>query len=237
MTKKDDNPIGLVIPIGILLIVLWFTKIVWIVIPIFVLLVVFIGSILEEKKIEQRTQDYDYWNSPVEGSRSSGYKPLDTSKSQRPIYKRREQKEEGIACGTLIPIIILLWLFLESNSWVFLIPLLFILSSLARSLSNRFRGSPKVQRELEQHDSRTVTEIADTMGVPEERVRRQIVREKRTGKSEIWFNPETGQRTPPPVRSIQSSPPAETACSYCGFSLKSEDRFCPYCGAPIMARE
>ncbi|MGV9103386.1 MAG: zinc ribbon domain-containing protein [Candidatus Thorarchaeota archaeon] len=25
------------------------------------------------------------------------------------------------------------------------------------------------------------------------------------------------------------------ACEYCGFKLKEDDRFCPYCGAPIKA--
>jgi hypothetical protein len=237
MPKADDSPLGLAIPIGILLIVLWFTGVVWILIPIFVLLLVFIGSVLEQKRIDQRSPKYDYWKSPDEEGRSSGYRPIEPSESQRPIYKRKEQKEEGVACGTVIPIVILLWLFLESGSWVFLIPFFFILASLAKSLSIRFRGSPDVKRQLERHDSRTVTEIADTTGVPEERVRRQIVREKRTGKSEIWFNPETGQTTPSPMRNIQPSKQIEKACSYCGFSLKSEDRFCPYCGAPIMAKD
>jgi hypothetical protein len=228
MTKSGDSPIGLLIPIGVLVIVMLAVGEPWLLVPIFILGVIFMSGAAQSRRIESREKDYDYWKAPEPGQYTSGYTPGPV----KPIYDQKKQKDQGITCGTLIPIIFVAWLFLETLSWVFLIPLIFLLTSLLETASKRGRGKSKVRDQLQRGDLRTVQDIADTTGMPEERVRQHIVEEKRGGHTDVWFDPSSGQVTQTPIRVVE---PTQTrvGCSYCGFALKPEDRFCPYCGAPI----
>ena len=220
----DDDPIGLIIPIGILLILLVWLRIVWLLIPIVVLLIVFVSSIAEGRKIKER----QYWTSPG----SDDYprtKPIE----EKSVYDRKKQKDEGITCGTFIPIIIIGWLFFETLSWVFLIPLFILAFSLFQRILKGMSGRAKVREEIERGQLKSIHDISSHIGMPEEQVRRHIVDEKRSGSSDLWFDSTTGQATQKPIATEEPTSTSRVGCTYCGFALKDVDRFCPFCGAPI----
>ncbi|MBD3406087.1 MAG: zinc-ribbon domain-containing protein [Candidatus Lokiarchaeota archaeon] len=236
--EKDETPedrfLGFAIPIGILFIVLLATGVIWLLIPIVILLLIFISNMYEERQMLSAQHNMDHWVAPGEETLSSGTRSSGASK--KPIFDRKKQKEEGITCGTFIPIVIIGWLYVVTTSWIFLIPLFVLLASLVGDLAKRTQTSSEVREKLERSEGQSIPEIADRTGVPEERVRRVIVEDKRRGESDIWFDPETGSRTSSPVSVVEPSASTRTGCVYCGFALKESDRFCPYCGAPIMAR-
>lgn len=228
MGNSDDNPWGLLIPIGVLLIVMIGFGEPWLMVPIFVLGIIFISGVAQSSRIQTRQRDYDHWKAPESGSMTSGYTP-EPSKS---IYDQKKQRDQGITCGTLIPIIFVGWLFLETFSWVFLIPLVFLFAALIETATKQGRGKTKVRDQLQRDELRTVQDIADSTGMTEDRVRQRIVADKRSGESDVWFDPSSGEMTQTPA---EETGPAQTkrGCPYCGFALKSEDRFCPFCGAPV----
>ncbi len=228
MGNRDDNPWGLLIPIGVLLIVMFGIGEPWLMVPIVVLGIIFIFGMAQNSRIRSRQRDYDHWKAPEPGSMTSGYTP----ESSKPIYDQKKQRDQGITCGTFIPIIFVGWLFLETYSWVFLIPLVFLIAALIETATKQGRGKSKVRDQLGREELRTVQDIADSTGMTEERVRQHIVTDKRRGESDVWFDPSSGEKTHTPAKDIE---PTRTkgGCPYCGFVLKSEDRFCPFCGAPV----
>ncbi|MFW9786155.1 MAG: zinc-ribbon domain-containing protein [Candidatus Thorarchaeota archaeon] len=228
MGDDNDNPWGLLIPIGVLLIVLFGTGEPWLLFPIFILGIIFASGVVQSNRIQARRQDYSHWKAPEPRSMTSGYTP-ETSK---PIYDQKKQRDQGITCGTLIPIIFVGWLFLETLSWFFLIPLGFLIASLIETATKQDRGKSKVRDQLQRKNIRSVQDIADTTGMTEERVRRHIVTEKRSGESDVWFDPSSGEMTHTQVQ-VEEPVKTKVGCLYCGFALRPEDRFCPYCGAPI----
>jgi hypothetical protein len=228
MTRTDDNPIGLLIPIGVLLILMVGIGEPWLLLPIFILTLIFISGVAESRRIRNREREYDYWRAPEAGTYTSGTLP----EPIKPIYDQKKQRDQGITCGTLIPIVIIGWLLLETRSWVFLIPLFFLFAALIEAGTKQGRGKSSVRHQLHQEDMRTVSDIADSTGMTEERVRQHIVTEKRKGETDVWFDPSSGEVTHTPIRVIEQTN-TRIGCTYCGFALKSEDRFCPYCGAPI----
>ena len=151
------------------------------------------------------------------------------------MYDKKKKYDEGITCGTFIPILFIGWLFLESQSWIFLIPLFFLFVSLFQRVILNIQGRSKVRQEITQDRHMTIHEISTSVGMPEERVRRHIVDDKRSGSSDVWFDPNTGQTASEPVAEVEPSASSSVGCVYCGFALRGEDRFCPYCGAPIRA--
>jgi len=234
--NDEDSPFGVLIPIAILVIVWVYTGVVWILIPVGILVIVFFSEAAERRHIESRRREIDHWKAPEPGSQTSGYVPERAPVDTKPIYDRKKRKDEGVAFGTLIPIFIIGWLYVYTNSWVFLIPLVVLVFSFLSSIGNSRRGSSEVRDEIQRGDARTIEEIADRTGMPEERVRRHIVRDKRSGTSDVWFDPSTGETVPSPIRVVEPEPSVSTlGCKYCGFALKSEDRFCPFCGAPVRA--
>ncbi len=233
--ENDDNPIGLIIPIVVLLLVLIFTQVVWILIPIIILLVVFIDGVAKSRQIKSQEETMKPISVDESGSYTSGKVPL-REEDTKPIYDKKKQKEDEITCGTFIPILIVLWLFFSSLSWIFLIPLFFLLVSLFQTILNRIRGREEVKEAITRGDAGTIQDIADSTGYPEERVRRHIVREKRSGTTDVWFDPNTGTMASRPVASPEVTS-TKKGCVYCGFALKDDDRFCPYCGAPIMVKD
>jgi hypothetical protein len=228
MGKKGESPWGLLIPIGVLLIVMFGIGEPWLMVPIVVLGIIFITGFVQSSRIQSRQREYDHWKSPEPGSMTSGYTP----EPSKPIYDQKKQRDQGITCGTFIPIIIVGWLFLETLSWVFLIPLFFLFVALIETATKQGRGKTKVRDQLQREDMRTVQDIADTTGMTEDRVRQHIVTDKRSGESDIWFDPSSGEVTQTPVK-VSEPTQTKTGCPYCGFALRSADRFCPYCGAPI----
>ena len=228
MRENNDSPWGLLIPIGVLLIVMFAVGEPWLLVPIFVLGIIFLSGTAQSSRIQSRQREYDHWKTPEPGSTTSGHIP----EPSKPIYDQKKQKDQGITCGTFIPIIIIGWLFLETLSWVFLIPLFFLFASLIETATKRDRGKTRVRDQLRREDTRTVQDIADRTGMTEDRVRQHIVTDKRRGDSDIWFDSSSGEVTHTPVR-VEDPAHTRTACPYCGFALKSEDRFCPYCGAPV----
>ncbi len=228
MTKTEESPIGLLIPIGVLLIVMLAIGEPWLLIPIFVLGVIFISGAAQSRRIRTRERDYDYWKAPEPGTYTSGYIP----EQNKPIYDQKKQKDQGITCGTFIPIIFVGWLFLQTMSWVFLIPLVFLIAGLIETATKPNRGKSRVRDQLGRENVRSVQDIADSTGMTEERVRQHIVTDKRSGQSDVWFNPSSGEVTHTPIRIVEPTQ-SKVGCTYCGFALKPEDRFCPYCGAPI----
>ncbi|MFW9974433.1 MAG: zinc ribbon domain-containing protein [Candidatus Thorarchaeota archaeon] len=230
MTKNDDNPMGLLIPIGVLFIVMVGIREPWLLVPIVILAMIFVSGVAQSRSIRAREREYDYWKAPEPGTYTSGAYPEPT----KPIYDQKKQKDQGITCGTLIPIIIVGWLYLNTLSWVFLIPLIFLFAALIETATKQNRGKTRVRDQLLNEEVRTVTDIADSTGMTEERVRQHIVTDKRSGQSDVWFDPSSGQVTHTPISVVEPTL-TKVGCTYCGFALKSEDRFCPYCGAPIKS--
>jgi len=233
---KTENPWGLLIPIGILVIIYLSSGVVWLLIPIVILTLVFFGGVSEERKIKTKRRRTELPRTTDPSAITFGHMPEKKYVQDRPIYDRKKQKEEGLALGTLIPIIIIGWLWLSSGlAWPFVIPLFVLVVVLLSNIVEHFKGQSRVRDELERSDAITIPEIASRVGVPEERVRRHIVREKRGGTSDVWFDSATGTTTSTPVRVEERTTMRGVGCLYCGFALKPEDRFCPFCGAPIRA--
>ncbi|PNX52579.1 MAG: hypothetical protein BV458_08865 [Thermoplasmata archaeon M9B2D] len=233
MTKESGMSFGLLIPIAVLFIVMFSIGERWLLLPIFILLIIFIGDVVQSNKIEKREQQFDYWKAPEPGTYSSGTIQDRPVTQTKPIYDQKKQKEQGITCGTLIPIIFIGWLYWESRSWVFLIPLFFLFVGLIENMSRSIRGKSKIREEMQRENVRTVSDISNRTGLPEERIRQRIVTEKRSGSTDVWFDPASGEITRSPVRVVDEPARASVGCLYCGFALKPEDRFCPFCGAPI----
>ncbi len=232
MVSNNECPIGLLIPIGVLLIVMFGIGEPWLLVPIFILAIILLSGRSQEQKIKSREREIDHWRAPESDTYSSGYTPEPIVEDTKPIYDQKKRKDEGITCGTFIPIIIIGWLYLQSTSWVFLIPLVFLLISLIKNISKQTRGKSQVREEL-LGEGGSVSEISDRTGLPEEKVRQHIVTEKRSGSSDVWFDPSSGEMTSSSIRVVDEPTEKEVGCTYCGFALKREDRFCPFCGAPI----
>ena len=231
--EKTENPWGLLIPIGILVIVYLSLRIDWLLIPIVILTLVFFGGVSEERKIKTKRRRTEVQRTTDSSTITSGHMP-EKYVQDRPIYDRKKQKEEGLALGTLVPIVIIGWLWFSSGlAWPFAIPLFVLIVVFLSNIVEHFKGQSGVRDELERGEATTIPEIASRLGVPEERVRRHIVREKRDGASDVWFDPATGTTTSTPVRAEEIATLRGVGCLYCGFALKPEDRFCPFCGAPI----
>ena len=96
-------------------------------------------------------------------------------------------------------------------------------------------GRAKVREEIERGQLKSVHDISSHIDMPEERVRRHIVYEKRSGSSDLWFDSATGEGTTKPIVTKEPAGTSRVGCTYCGFALKDPDRFCPFCGAPIRA--
>ncbi|NWF95012.1 MAG: zinc ribbon domain-containing protein [Candidatus Thorarchaeota archaeon] len=219
----DDKyvPWSLLIPIGVLMSVMLGTGVPWLLIPVFVLTSVLIFSLSAERKM-----------SSIAGRGHAG--PVGND-AYKPIYDQKRQKEEGVSCGILIPIGIMSWLFLVSGfSWPFLISLFVLVLVFLQGLVVSIRGRGEVVERLKTVRGARVDEIADSIGITPDRARQHIVHEKRRGAADVWFDPVTGESVPgkSPIAERASSD-SRTGCIYCGFALRSEDRFCPYCGAPI----
>jgi uncharacterized membrane protein len=233
---KIENPWALLIPIGILVIVYLALRVVWLLIPIVILILVFLGGVSEERKIMTKRRRTELSRTTDSSAITSGHMPEKKHVQDRPIYDRKKQKEQGLALGTLIPIAIIGWLWLSSGlAWPFAIPLFVLVVVFLSNIVEHFKGQSGVRDELERSKATTIPEIASRVGVPEERVRRHIVREKRDGDSDVWFDPATGITTSTPVRAEETTTVRGVGCLYCGFALKPEDRFCPFCAAPIRA--
>ena len=214
--SDEGSSIGLLIPIVVLVIVMFGIGERWLMVPIAILSIILVANLFTSRKIRSREEVAE----PV-------------IEDVKPIYDQKKQKDEGITCGTFIPIIILGWLYLQSSSWVFLIPLFILLVSLIGSLYNQGRGKSEVKEVLASDVRGSVSDISSRTGVPEEKVRQHIVREKRSGSADVWFDSSSGELTSTPIQSTEEPTKKKVGCSYCGFALKPEDRFCPFCGAPI----
>jgi len=235
MPKESGISFGLLIPIGVLFIVMFAIGERWLLVPIFILLLIFIGDSVQSNKIQKQQHQVDYWKAPEPGTYQSGIDPSHPHFEAKPIYDQRKQKEQGVTCGTLIPILFIGWLYWESRSWVFLIPLFFLFIGLGENLSKSMRGKSKIREEIQRENVRTVSDISNRTGLPEERIRQRIVTEKRSGSTDVWFDPSSGEITHTPQRVFDATIRSSVGCSYCGFALKPDDRFCPFCGAPIKA--
>lgn len=231
----NESSIGLLIPIVVLLIVMFGIGEPWLLVPIVILSIILLTSRLENQKIKSRERNIDHWRAPEHGIYSSGHTPEPIVDDTKPIYDQKKRKEEGVTCGTFIPIVIIGWLYLQTYSWVFLIPLVILVFALFETLYNQIRGKSEVREELRRDAGGSIREISDRTGLPEEKVRQHIVREKRSGSTEVWFDPSSGEMTAAPTRPVVESTEKRVGCTYCGFALKPADRFCPYCGAPIRA--
>ncbi len=235
MSKGEGISYGILIPIVVLFIVMISISERWLLIPIGILLIIFIADAFENNEIRKKRNEIDYWKAPESRTYSSGSIPDSRSIDRKPIYDQKKQKEQGVTCGTLIPILIIGWLFIVSSSWVFLIPLVCLIASLIDNLTKSERGSTRIREEMRDANVKTVSDISDKTGLTEERVREHIVTEKRSGSSDVWFDPSSGEMTHSPIRVVEPIAKTSIGCPYCGFALKSEDRFCPFCGAPIKA--
>ena len=237
MAKDGEISFGLLIPIAVLFIVMFSIGERWLLVPIGILLIIFVADTYENSRIKKRQEQIDYQRVPEPSMYSSGTNQEQQMPASKPIYDQKKQKEQGVNCGIFIPIFIIGWLYFESRSWVFLIPLFFLFVGLIENISQSVRGKSKVREEIRHENVRTVTDLSDRTGLTEEKIRQHIVTEKRSGSSDVWFNPSSGEITHGPIRytddETDESAKTTVGCPYCGFVLKSEDRFCPYCGAPI----
>ncbi len=232
--QDSDDQWGLVIPIGVLVVIYMITGVGWVFFPILILLCVLCGNVREDAIIQRREEEIDYWKAPEPGTYTSGYMPESTPYGAKPIYDRRKQKQQGTDFGLLIPIFILgtVWLF-TGVVWM-AIPILVLIILFFSSFSSRSKASAQVRDYMYKKDVESVQDIADKTGMSEERVRRYIVDQKRSGESAIWFDPSTGTKVASPTKEMPAEKTSR-ACPYCGFALKESDRFCPFCGAPIRA--
>ncbi|TFG31280.1 zinc ribbon domain-containing protein [Candidatus Thorarchaeota archaeon] len=235
MTKDRGISFGILIPIVVLVIVMLSSGERWLMIPITILFFIFIGDAYQNMKIRQKREQIDYWKAPDAGIHRFGSTTELQRTDRKPIYDQKKQKEQGVTCGTVIPIVIVGWLFLMSGSLVFMIPLLCLLASLIDNLTKSTRRTSIIKEEMRKENIRTVSDISSRTGLPEERVRESIVTEKRSGASNVWFDSESGEITRSPIKVIEPAEKLSIGCVYCGFALKPQDRFCPFCGAPIKA--
>ncbi|TFG26145.1 zinc ribbon domain-containing protein [Candidatus Thorarchaeota archaeon] len=233
--SENQSSIGLLIPIVVLLIVMFGTGVPWLLIPIIILSIILLSGRSEDRKIKKREQEIIHRKIPESGTYSSGYSPEPVVEEAKPIYDQKKRKEEGVTCGTFIPIIIIGWLYLQTYSWVFLIPLFILVVALFETLYNQFRGKSEVREELRKKPAGSISDISDRTGLPEQKVRQHIVTEKRSGSTDIWFDPSSGEMISAPNRTVDEPVDKKVGCTYCGFALKPDDRFCPFCGAPIRA--
>jgi hypothetical protein len=233
--SNNDCPIGLLIPIIVLLIVMFGVGEPWLLVPIIILSIILLSSRSEDQKIKSRQRQIVHRNIPEPGTYSSGHTPEPVVEDVKPIYDQKKRKEEGVTCGTFIPIIIIGWLYIQTRSWVFLIPLFILVITLLESLYNQVRGKSEVREELGKDAGGSVSDISNRTGIPEETVRQHIVREKRSGSTDVWFDPSSGELTSSPIHEVAEPTEKKVGCTYCGFALKPADRFCPFCGAPIRA--
>jgi hypothetical protein len=215
--SNDENSYGLLIPIVVLLIVMYGIGEPWLLVPIGILSLIFIANLFENQRIRSRRQTSE----PV-------------AEDIKPIYDQKKRKDEGVTCGSFIPIIILGWLYVQTRSWPFLIPLFVLTIVLIGTLYDQIRGKTEVREELDK-EVHSISDISDRTGLPEEKVRRHIVTEKRKGTTDIWFDASSGEITSAPIQDAKESTERKVGCAYCGFALKPHDRFCPFCGAPIRA--
>jgi hypothetical protein len=102
--------------------------------------------------------------------------------------------------------VILGWLFITSLSWVFLTPIFFLLWSFFESILKNMTGLGEVREEVQKGVIESIQDIANRTGMPEEKVRRHVVHEKRSGDSDIWFNPSTTRKASIPFTPDQQSP-------------------------------
>jgi hypothetical protein len=238
MSSSNDNDenemCGILIPIAILGIVMLVTDVIWLLIPIIVLFIVMIEERVQHWKIKSKKETIDYWHAPEPGTYSSGAAPEPRIYDDKPIYDRTKQKEQESAFGLLIPIGIISILWVSFGfAWWFLIPLVVLIFSFVSTLMKQTKGRTYVISELQSGDAHTIPEIASRAGVSEDKARKHIVTEKRSGSTDVWFDSSTGAATTTPAETVESSPDTRGACLYCGFELRRNDRFCPYCGAPI----
>ncbi|MBN2230035.1 MAG: zinc ribbon domain-containing protein [Candidatus Thorarchaeota archaeon] len=233
MAKNTGISYGLLIPIVVLFIVMFSIGERWLLFPIGVLLIIFIADTFENSRIEKKQEQVDYWKSPESKTHTSGTYQEPQVTLSKPIYDQKKQKEQGVNCGIFIPIFIIGWLYYESRSWVFLIPLFFLFIGLAENISQSMRGKSRVREQIKLENIGTVSDVSSRTGLTEEKVREHIVTEKRSGSTNVWFDPSSGEITHMPVRDVEEPVRTSVGCPYCGFALKSEDRFCPFCGAPI----
>jgi hypothetical protein len=232
--SRADSAWPLLIPIGVLLIVFLGTGVPYLMIPVFILFCVLVGGLSEEKKIQTTRQEMDHWTRSEPGVYTSGSMSDPTLTVDRPIYDRQKRKDEGIAFGLLIPIFILAFVWYESGfDWPISIPLFILGLIFLSSVAGSIRGRSRVRAELSRASTGTVQDLADRSGLPEDRVRRHIIDEKRAGATDVWFDSRTGEMTT--EHKPAEERPSQGACPYCGFALRFEDRFCPYCGAPIKS--
>jgi hypothetical protein len=232
---EKDDPWGLAIPIAVLLIMMVLTRFVWFLVPLVVLLVVFALSIQKDQEITRRATDIDYWKAPDAKSIFSGSRIGETGGIREPIYETQRKKEQGITAGVLIPIAVLILLFFLTGTVWFIIPIAVLVISFLGSSAKSQQNQSRVIKELERGDAKSVDDAAEETGLSEEKVRRHIVEGKRKGETKVWFDPNTGTKTSTPIRVTEPQAEYVRACEYCGFELRKEDRFCPYCGAPIKA--
>ena len=160
MSDDDGCSYGLLIPIAVLLIVMIGVGEPWLLLPILILTCIFLSSRNEDKKIKTRASDADYWRAPEAGTYTSGQIPEPRMDGPKPLYDQKKRKEEGVTCGTFIPIIIVGWLFLQTWSWVFLIPLVFLFVSLIDNLTKQSQGKSQVREELRRDSIGSVSDIS-----------------------------------------------------------------------------
>ena len=224
-----DSLSGILIPLGILIIVMLGTGVIWLIIPIIVLGIILISDQTVARNIRRKSSEYLY-SKGTYVSGSDNVRPF----RGRPIYDQRKRKDEGVAFGLLLPIGVLFVMFIITGfAWPFLIPLFVLVLLLISSFANESRKHSSVFKVIDNEDVRDIQDIADRVGLSEEEVRRQIVREKRGSGSDVWFDSETGRRTSQPETPSRGIESQRNGCPYCGFVLEPQDRYCPYCGAPI----
>lgn len=232
--QDSDDHWGLVIPIAVLAVVYFITGVGWVFIPLAILLCVLCGNVREDALIRRREEEIDYWKAPKPGTYTSGHISDSLQYDAKPIYDRRRQKQQGTDFGILLPILILGAVLLFTGVVWMVIPIFVLIIIFFSDISSRSEASAQVRDQIYQNDVESVQDIADKTGMSEERVRRHIVDQKRSGESDIWFDPSTGTKVTSPVKEVPSEK-TSGGCSYCGFALKEADRFCPFCGAPIRA--
>ncbi len=218
----DSETCGIMIPIGVLLIVYLGTGIIFLLIPVFVLIITLLSSLNINRAIHRKKAvSQQITNDTIE------------SYPQEPIYDQWQRKEEGTSLGILIPIFIIGLFYVQTGfSWPFLIPLFVLVTILIGDLVGDHKRGKRVRTALTESQGRTLSEVAYGEGLSEDQAIKETIHEKRLGNLDVWFDPSTGEIVDNRVHA-ESSTSARRSCIYCGFSLRDDDRFCPYCGAPI----
>ena len=166
-----DSLSGILIPLGILIIVMLGTGVIWLIIPIIVLGIILISDQTVARNIRRKSSEYLY-SKGTYVSGSDNVRPF----RGRPIYDQRKRKDEGVAFGLLLPIGVLFVMFIITGfAWPFLIPLFVLVLLLISSFANESRKHSSVFKVIDNEDVRDIQDIADRVGLSEEEVRRQIV--------------------------------------------------------------